>query len=98
MGKERARREVRGGSLVRDKKVKKKVNSRKWARREVQGEAWSASHDDPSAAFAIAHTRENCYSVIVSTIFAELSYRVFADNCLLRIGPLLRKHAHLVVS
>ena len=35
MGKERARREVRGGSLVRDKKVKKKVNSRKWARREV---------------------------------------------------------------
>ena len=70
MGKERARREVRGGSLVRDKKAKKKVNSRKWARREVQGEAWSASHDDPSAAFAIAHTRENCPSDIISTIFA----------------------------
>ena len=59
-----------GGSLVRDKKAKKKVNSRKWARREVQGEAWSASHDDPSAAFAIAHTRENCSFDIISTIFA----------------------------
>ena len=62
-----------GGSLVRDKKAKKKVNSRKWARREVQGEAWSASHDDPSAAFAIALTRENYPSDIISTMYMHSS-------------------------